>query len=536
LEAATKKDTITHQGVTGLKEMEFISIFNDVLGPVMRGPSSSHTAGSYRIGKMARALFGDKPTRAVFTFDPQGSYAKTFRGQGADLGFAAGLQNWEITDNRFPQAMESAAEAGLKLEFKVAPLEKPGHPNTVEIELSRRRGNTLRLVAHSAGGGLVHLTSLNDWEVNITGKAHSVLVEAESKSESRVLACFEDHEGMLGAPACLSRGKEVLVHVQSKLLFKEDLLGRLGALRGVKNVWTAPPLFYIQQGEPLFRTASEMVARAQSRGFTLGRAGLENESALLGLSEGEVLDEMLRRWGIMRSAIDQGLQSGSVNMQLLAPSAAGILRAEARGRLAAGGLQTRAAARAMGLLHWSSSGGVVCAAPTGASSGVIPGVLATLAEEKNFNREKISLALFAAGAIGLVIARRATFAAEIAGCQVEIGAAGAMAAAAVVEAAGGTPQQAADAAAVSLQNTMGSVCDLVQGICEIPCHTRNAAAAASAFLCADLILGGYVNPIPLDETVDAVFSVGKMLPRELRCTSLGGLAVTPSARDLARHK
>ena len=111
-----------------------------------------------------------------------------------------------------------------------------------------------------------------------------------------------------------------------------------------------------------------------------------------------------------------------------------------------------------------------------------------------------------------------------------------MAAAAVVDACGGTASQALQAAAISLQNTMGSVCDLVQGICEIPCHTRNAAAAASAFVCADLILGGYDNPIPLDDTIDAALSSGKMLPPELRCTSLGGLAITPSALALKRKE
>ena len=95
-----------------------------------------------------------------------------------------------------------------------------------------------------------------------------------------------------------------------------------------------------------------------------------------------------------------------------------------------------------------------------------------------------------------------------------------MAAAAVVEAAGGSSRQASDAAAIAFQNTMGSVCDLVLGTVEIPCHTRNAVAAASAFVCADLVLGGYANPIPLDETIDAVFEVGRMLPAELRCTSL----------------
>ena len=79
---------------------------------------------------------------------------------------------------------------------------------------------------------------------------------------------------------------------------------------------------------------------------------------------------------------------------------------------------------------------------------------------------------------------------------------------------------------------MGSVCDLVQGMVEIPCHTRNAVAASSAFVCADLVVGGYRNPIPLDETIDAVFAVGRMMPSELRCTARGGLAVTPSALKL----
>jgi L-serine dehydratase len=158
----------------------------------------------------------------------------------------------------------------------------------------------------------------------------------------------------------------------------------------------------------------------------------------------------------------------------------------------------------------------------------------TLAEERRLSAERTAMALLAAGAVGVIVARRATFAAEVAGCQVEIGAAGAMAAAAVVDAAGGSAAKAADAAAISLQNTMGSVCDLVQGLCEIPCHTRNAAAAANAFLCADLVLGGYRNPVPLDETIDASFDSGRMLPAELRCTAKGGLAVTPAALALER--
>ncbi len=223
-------------------------------------------------------------------------------------------------------------------------------------------------------------------------------------------------------------------------------------------------------------------------------------------------------------------------MILLDRSASAIYEAEAAGRVAVGGLHARAAARAMAAMHTNCSMGVVCAAPTAGSAGVLPGVLVTLAEECGASEEDVVRCMFAAGLVGMFIGEMATFAAEIAGCQVEIGAASAMAAAAVVEFAHGTAFQACDAAAVSLQNTMGSVCDLVQGVVELPCHTRNAVGASSAFMVADLILGGYRNPIPLDETIEAALAVGRMLPEELRVTSRGGIAVTPSALSMRPRK
>jgi L-serine dehydratase len=262
---------------------------------------------------------------------------------------------------------------------------------------------------------------------------------------------------------------------------------------------------------------------------------LAHEAALLGISESDVLAEIACRVHLMHNAVLQGLGEQLQPMQLLTPTAGRIFRAEAEGRLAMGGVHARAAARALAVMHVNSGMGVVCAAPTGGSAGVLPGVLATLMEERGLDLDRAALAALAAGAIGAITGTRATFAAEVAGCQVEIGAAGAMAAAAVVEAASGSARQAADAAAISFQNTMGSVCDLVQGMVEIPCHTRNAVAASSSFVCADLILGGYVNLIPLDETIDAVLAVGKMMPPELRVTSRGGLAVTPSALHLRRR-
>jgi len=198
------------------------------------------------------------------------------------------------------------------------------------------------------------------------------------------------------------------------------------------------------------------------------------------------------------------------------------------------GINLRSAYRAMAAMDTASSGGLICAAPTGASCGVIASVLYTLHYDCNINMNKIIKCALAAGVIGLINGMNSTFAAEIAGCQVEIGMAGAMAAAAVIEAANGSPTAATEAAAIALQNTMGSVCDLVAGFCEIPCHTRNAVAASNAFICADLIIGGYNNPINLDDSIQASFESGKMLPSQLRCTSLGGIAITESAKKLGR--
>jgi L-serine dehydratase len=264
----------------------------------------------------------------------------------------------------------------------------------------------------------------------------------------------------------------------------------------------------------------------------LGEIALAYEAELLGLPEEAILVEVRNRFATMQAAVHQGLAKDLPPMQLLQPSARQVFQAEAAGRLPTGGLHTRAAARAMAVMHVNGGMGVVCAAPTAGAAGTIPGVLVTLNEDRGLGERETALALLAASAVGVVTASRATFAAEVAGCQVEIGAAGAMATAAVVEAGGGSAQQATDAAAIAYQNTMGSVCDLVQGIVEIPCHTRNAVAASSAFVCADLILGGYANPIDLDQTIDAVYSVGKMLPRELKVTALGGLALAPSAQAL----
>lgn len=513
-----------------------ISILNDVLGPVMRGPSSSHTAASYRIARLAVALFDAQPASVRVIFDPAGSYGQVYRQQGVDLGFAMGLLGLPLTDATFFQALDVVSSRGIDLEFDVRPLEYPDHPNTADIQLQAADGKTLAVRARSIGGGSVELTRIDGWPVLVTGQTHELLVELASAAEPRVRTLIAADGALTGEPALQMHDGQALLHAKRRSALARETRAALMALDGVARVREAPPVAFVKQGPPLFQSAAEMVALAEARGCSLGRLALAHETALLGVSEQEAFAEMARRVDLMCASVLAGLSNQVPEMQLLTPTASRIFRAEAAGKLAVGGLHARAAARALAVMHINSGMGVVCAAPTGGSAGVVPAVLATLMEERGLDREGATLAALAAGAIGVIVGTRATFAAEIAGCQVEIGAAGAMAAAAVVEAARGSPRQAADAAAISFQNTMGSVCDLVQGMVEIPCHTRNAVAASSAFVCADLVMGGYLNLIPLDETIDAVLSVGKMLPPELRVTSRGGLAVTPSALKLQRRR
>lgn len=511
-----------------------ISIFNDVLGPVMRGPSSSHTAASYHIGSLIRNLLDDEPQSVRITFAEGGSYAEVYHQQGSDLGFTTGLMGLEITDKGFFSSLDMACEAGLSIIFDVAVVEGDDHPNAIEILGASRRGRKIRVTARSIGGGAVELKRFNGWQVALSGDAHDHLIEAKRTATQKVIEILTYDGETMVEPVLVERDDDVLIAVKRLRPLGGDDLERLKTVEGVDGVWKTSPIMFPKPGKPLFTSGGGMVEFADHRACSLGEAALSYEAALLRITEREAIEEMWRRYEIMQQSVEHGLSNEIRGMQLLEPSARHIFNREKIGRVAIGGLHTKAAARAMAAMHVNSSMGVVCAAPTGGAAGTIPGVIVTLVEEKKLSKERAVSALFAASAVGLILAVRGTFAAEVAGCQVEIGAAGAMASAAVVEAVGGTARQALDAAAISFQNTMGSVCDLVQGIVEIPCHTRNAVAASSAFVCADIILGGYHSPVPIDETIDAVMEVGRMLPRELRCTALGGLATTPSAMALKR--
>jgi len=267
-------------------------------------------------------------------------------------------------------------------------------------------------------------------------------------------------------------------------------------------------------------TAAELARRFES-----DRSGLPVDE----------LDRMMGRLiAIWRDGIKTGLGGTHYSDRLVESQSPVFLEHYRNGHLIESGPLNIMIAYSTALMEVKSSMGVVIAAPTAGACGGLPGCLIGLADHSG-NDDRLIDGFWAAGLVGLFIAMGATFAAEVAGCQAETGAGSAMAAAGLVEMTGGTARQAFDAASLAMQNVMGLVCDPVANRVEIPCLSRNAAAAGNALTSANMILGGIQAVIPLDETIDTMLKVGRAIPASLRCTAIGGLSDTPTARRMENN-
>ncbi len=279
-----------------------------------------------------------------------------------------------------------------------------------------------------------------------------------------------------------------------------------------------------------FRNAKELLELCASVESPISEVMIRRE-----ISEGEtdretVLARMDRALSIMKQSANSAISDPKRSMGgLIGGEAKKIMEHAAAGKSACGTLMAKAAAYAMGVLEVNAGMGLIVAAPTAGSSGVVPGVLLVLQEEYGFSDEELRNALFNAGAVGYLAMRNATVAGAVGGCQAEVGIASAMAASAAVELLGGTPAQCLSAASMVLMNMLGLVCDPVGGLVEYPCQNRNAAGAANALVAAEVTLSGVSQLIPFDEMLDILYAVGKRIPAELRETALGGCALSESA-------
>ena len=279
-----------------------------------------------------------------------------------------------------------------------------------------------------------------------------------------------------------------------------------------------------------FKNAKELLALCQEKKLPISEVMRQRE-ILLGETTAEIVDQRMDRvLEIMKDAAFSPIKDPVISM-------GGLIGGEARklcefhdlGKSLCGNVLGKGITYAMATLETNASMGLIVASPTAGSAGIVPGLMLALQEVYGFSDEKICQALFNAGAIGYLAMRNATVAGAVGGCQAEVGVASAMAASAVVELMGGTPEECTYAASTVLMNMLGLVCDPVGGLVEYPCQNRNAAGVANALIAAEMALADIPQLISLDEMIQTMFTVGKKIPAELRETAMGGCAVTQSA-------
>ena len=529
----------------------------DIIGPIMVGPSSSHTAGALRIARMARGLAAAEPVRATFTL--YGSFAHTGTGHGTDKALVAGMLGLEADDLAVSRSFDLAREAGLAFSFERDTATDVEHPNTVDVSIEDSCGNIVDVRGVSIGGGAAAIRRIDGMDVDVTGEHTSIVVRQDDVKGvlAHIAGClslcdvniattrmYRTRRGsaaytIMEVDGCVPdrAAADIAAHeaVHSVRVIPADA-GAAGAGTAAE-VNPDPPLPDPLEAERVFdaldfATGTELLALCAQLDCSIAEAFGRREKALAA-REGRIDDATAyadRVLAVMRA-------SATTPIDRPAPSVGGLIGGEAHLLHAAladrptvvDDLTANAMECALAVLETNASMGRIVAAPTAGSSGVLPGVLFSLERGRGFSTADLRRGLMTAGAVGFLIARNATVSGAEGGCQAEIGSAAAMAAAAAVEMSGGTPQQALDAAGNALASLLGLVCDPVGGLVEVPCQKRNASAAATALVSAQIALAGIGNLVDFDQTVAAMDSVGRSLPFELRESALGGIAAAPSA-------
>ncbi|MEP3244882.1 MAG: L-serine ammonia-lyase, iron-sulfur-dependent, subunit alpha [Sneathiella sp.] len=498
------------------------SIFNDVIGPVMRGSSSSHVAAAHRIGALARDYMQGDFNTVLIEYDINGSLGPTHESQGSDMGLFAGLMGWEVTDARMVEAGAHLRQAGCQVEIRVHDYQAV-HPNTYKLTLSNARDSCC-FIAISTGGGMIEVTEINDYKLSLFGDYFETLIEGAPASL----------KGSLEGDHVLARKGPTGTLLQIK---SQAPIENLDPLIGYK-VRTLAPVLPIGARKNMtvpFADSEELIAFNADKRLEMWELALLYESARGNIAEGIVYDKMRDIVRILEKSIAEGIEGTSYVDRIYPAQAPAFKEKMASNTFLNLGLSNDVILAVTALMDVKSAMGVIVAAPTAGSCGTLPGTCIGAANALNLSEDKKIKAMLAAGLIGVFIAQKATFSAELGGCQAETGSGSGMAAAALITLLGGSFNQTLSAASMALQNTFGLVCDPVANRVEAPCLGKNVLMAGNALSAANMALAGFDALIPLDEVIVAMHQVGQAIPCELRCTGKGGLATTPTAQRIFKE-
>jgi len=509
-------------------------ILNDIIGPVMRGPSSSHTAASWRIARICLNILNEPLKSALIEFDKDGAWAANYREQGTAMGINGGLSGLDITDSLMKDTEQLTGERDLSINYKIASY-PTHHVNTVRISLTGINGNKIQAYAASLGGGSFKIYQLNDFSVDLRGDYYELLVLTQNPG-----LILKSIEALIphNTKADQSAGENgILLNVKSSNVIPPDIIKRISKLPDVEDVILVHPVLPILSGnesEVPFTTIASLLNYAEKESYSLGDIGLIYEKCLSGLPEAELITKMKEVISIIDNSIRTGLDGTVFEDRILPHQSHLIKKAETNNKIPRDPIVNRIIAYVTAIMEAKSAMEVFVANPTAGSCGTVGGVIKATAEELNSSEEEMVKSYFAAGMVGAYFASGPGFSAEEHGCQVECGAASGMAAAAIVQLLGGTAVQAINAASMAIQNMIGLICDPVADRVEVPCLGKNINAAVNAYTSAIMACSGYDAVIPLDEVIQTVSQVSKQMPSCVKCTGKGGLAITNTAIDLKR--
>ena len=505
------------------------SIFNDVIGPVMRGPSSSHCAASLRIGRICRDLMDAELTDVLIEFDPNGSLATTHESQGSDMGLFGGFLGWEAYDERLVTAVDEIKAARINVDIEILDISAT-HPNTYKLTL-RNTKESHELTAISICGGMIDVIKIDGNEVTMEGDYFETIIYcSEQGSIPKFIEKFIPNESVK-----FLDGEIKFFQIKSTAFPIDDvqqMLTDLKEVHAVKYISAVLPVLSRNELKVPFNTCDGMLAYNADKNLELWELAVHYESARGNISYDAVFSKMGEIVDIMESSIQSGLKGTEFKDRILGAQSVVFKEKLESNNLLKGDMMNTIIMFVSSMMEVKSSMGIIVAAPTAGSCGALPGAIIGAASTLDLSREETIKAMLAASMIGVFIAAHATFAAEVGGCQAECGSGAGMAAAALVFMANGSLQQSLSAASIALQNSLGMICDPIANRVEAPCLGKNVLAATNALSCANMALANYDHLIPLDEVIDTMDKVGKAIDADLRCTALGGLSITKTAKEI----
>jgi len=478
-----------------------------------------------RSGRITQDLMNKSLEEVLIEYDNNGTLKTTHKSQGTDMGLYSCFLGFDTKDEELIEYERIIKESGINISVEYNPLEIK-HPNTYKLRL-KNSNEQHELIAISTGGGMLEVLSIDHERTSFIGDCYVTLFFLRANTDSsKLISYIEDAGIQIKEKNC----KFISIATFEKT--EDDFLNKIKAFEEIDYIRILEPVLPILSAKDIklpFRSSNEMLQYNKDKNLQMWQLALQYESARGNITEGKVFEMMESIVDILSNSIEKGKKGTKYADRILHDQSVKFATMESNKTLLGSGLHNQIIRYVSVLMEVKSSMGVIVAAPTAGSCGVMPGAVFATSQYLGVSKADIVKAMLTAGIIGVFVAEKSTFSAEVAGCMAECGVGSGMAAAALCQLGGGTVEQCLGAASFALQNTMGMVCDPIAARVEAPCIGKNVMTALNALACANMALAAYNHLIPLDEVIDAFDQVGRSLPREVRCTALGGLSVTPAA-------